>query len=624
MSRVFDVENLLRPDSDEQVGQHWTGHTALSNDNDNTEPDDEEGKLVIYDPNESASDQDSCIGSTSLEATTHCDEPVEQTGNQEEEDSRQEFLRIDSGLIECEDFEEVISNSNHFSQEEEDLPTARFATKTAVLPLKVWMFKGSRILARWDDGLYYEGTITDIDELSGHAEIVYEDGSKYWTDFKDLHKQQSGRSIMTESDILCAYCRDGESVEPNQIVLCDVCNQGYHQKCHKPKIPSSLLDTDDPWTCRLCIFALGTNPVGGAEKPNTQAGRDLKRIKNVLPYDLTSLDWDEDHRVNRQKTYCYCGGPGNFSKKMLQCRKCLQWFHEACLQCLNAPLLYGDHFFTFTCQVCGDDHEESCTRIIMKWDDVLALVINNLYVKYGTKYFLVKKDIVPFIKTNSHLIKLEEDISKMKDSELSSRIQNTLFQFRHRFKFDKRGWTLRTSSFKRQIFAPPHAVTSKKCPRILEPTTLTPSMIFPYGACRKGACNFPLPRLSPSPPTKVTHNQRSNSRSPKYLSSLNSNSSESSSNHSHSEQAKKHPLKNRPRSFEELFPVPADLFGKDNPFRDQDDSVSSSSNKNKTCKRQNSLSTPKKKVKKEEQDDQTSYQIVKKSPKGITIKRISC
>ena len=57
---------------------------------------------------------------------------------------------------------------------------------------------------------------------------------------------------------------------------------------------------------------------------------------------LSSLTWMADHKVNREQTYCYCGGPGDWYNKMLQCFQCRQWFHEVCIECLQYPLLSGD------------------------------------------------------------------------------------------------------------------------------------------------------------------------------------------------------------------------------------------------------------------------------------------
>jgi len=139
------------------------------------------------------------------------------------------------------------------------------------------------------------------------------------------------------SDILCDGCHSGLSEPPNEIVICDVCNHGWHQRCHRPRIGVDILAPNVPWQCRLCEFALGTKEAGGSPakslSPRITAAaavdtEDIAIDRNVLPYDLNTLKWDDLHRCNKQNVYCYCGGLGDFNSKMLQCSKCLQWYHE--------------------------------------------------------------------------------------------------------------------------------------------------------------------------------------------------------------------------------------------------------------------------------------------------------
>ncbi|KNC86195.1 hypothetical protein SARC_01672 [Sphaeroforma arctica JP610] len=50
----------------------------------------------------------------------------------------------------------------------------------------------------------------------------------------------------------CELCGKDSDVKGNKIVVCDGCNKGFHQKCHKPAVPNELLSEayeDEDWFC---------------------------------------------------------------------------------------------------------------------------------------------------------------------------------------------------------------------------------------------------------------------------------------------------------------------------------------------------------------------------------------
>ncbi|XP_032997726.1 PHD finger protein 1 isoform X2 [Lacerta agilis] len=280
-------------------------------------------------------------------------------------------------------------------------------------------WEGQDVLARWTDGLLYLGTIKKVDPLRQVCLVQFEDDSQFLVLWKDINP-----AAVPGEEQSCCVCHS-EAVSPdNQLVRCEKCSHAYHQECHLPRVLS-----DGAWTCRQCVFAVATKR-GGALKKGPYA-KAMLGMKLVLPYQLKALEWDAEHLANRQQCYCYCGGPGEWNLKMLQCRCCAQWFHEACTQCLSKPLLYGDRFYLFECCVCTGG-PESVRRLPLRWVDVAHLILYHLSICCKKKYFDFEREILPFASENWDSLLLGE-LSDTPKGERYSQLLNALTGHKDRF-----------------------------------------------------------------------------------------------------------------------------------------------------------------------------------------------
>lgn len=157
------------------------------------------------------------------------------------------------------------------------------------------------VLVQRDGGQLFLGVVKDIQNDS--FLIRFANDTEHWSTISKITQLK-----VKEESSMCVICKEYDDI----VHVCSMCQRGFHKKCiDTPKSDECSSD----WYCHKC---------------STLTLEDAARLSSEMV------------KASKTPNSCYCEEKGDWFMQMLQCARCLQWFHAKCVKCLNFPLYFGD------------------------------------------------------------------------------------------------------------------------------------------------------------------------------------------------------------------------------------------------------------------------------------------
>lgn len=243
------------------------------------------------------------------------------------------------------------------------------------------------VLVQLENDTFYLGIIKNI--RSDLFLIRFANCTEKWTSVSKITQVN-----VKQENAMCVICKEYDEI----VQVCSQCRRGYHKKCLKS---SKTDDCSTAWYCPKC-----------AASP-----------------ECSEQQTDKVAKITETPNSCYCGEKGDWFMQMLQCARCLQWFHAKCIKCLSFPLYFGDRygnsnfrplvafclkfcsifsktlfhtfcrFYLFACARCNHG-VEFLRRLHMNIEEVVHLLLFNLTLQFRKRYYNLTNVIYPYARDN--------------------------------------------------------------------------------------------------------------------------------------------------------------------------------------------------------------------------------